>query len=1019
MKTKILLSILLLLSMLCNGYAQNQSLAANLWYPEQNPYLVPANPEVASFIKYGHYPVSYSTGIPEVSFPVYTINTRELTVPITLSYLGGGIKVTDQASWVGLGWHLNAGGAINCSIQGLPDKRDMDLPTASEIRANNDYQSLMGLVDSSKGGLHGVDKMRDRYDYSFCGISGTFYLMDMYEIIQVPKTENKIERISSPEGSTTEGFILTDSKGNLYYFTVYELSTARSFVFNSNASASAASFEPYRYKSAWYLTKIESFNKTDVIEFIYDSDITGYTDYSFSHGSTVVHNQYTSNNLEITYQKNLNEKITECVPVLREIRFDNGKLVFNSVEDRRDNRNYRLSSIALVSSSGDTLRTTRFEHSYFAGDRLMLRKVSYEGSDGEVYDDYTFEYYDETLTIPALDSSTSTGLFPGYYNVLFSQDQFGYYNGAQNKSLLGHLSPNDNNYTDYIADRSHNAAKAKAHSLRKVQFITGGYTEFIYDDTDYSHPRTPAIRIKEIKTVDNTSGRNSILRKLYEYYDLSPIVGFASDQNIYSDYTCNLHFVTGTQVPIANEVLVNQVRSYSSEPLIHGYHLNYCARYGKVIENVVGNSEAFAGPTADTLRTVYEFTKVYPDYENTTYYLKLYAQTAGDAIRQDCINNMVYSNIQADPALPEDPIPYDGNIPGYFIDADWNNPELAKISLYEYKNHEFILKKEVINTYEAFNKDTRIPIGLYCKGISYSVNRSGWLANQLYYTCPSINNFYFFDICVSSGCKKLVLTETKEYDGDKVKTMTEEYRYDNIEDLQVPHPFVTYYEKKTGLNEKEFISYKYPADEGLLPTSLRAQMLSKNCISPVLEERRTRMSGETSSSSVMRTEYQSNNYGHIKESATYVKHNLSDPSGEVNQWDYKTEILAYDEKGNPTYVRDYTGNTTVYLWGYNRTYPIAVISNSSYSLVSDNIQKDDTSESGYSQSSLDNLRGELPDSFVSTYTYKPLVGKLTETSADGTTTGYRYDSAGRLAEVYVIIGNVPQAIENYEYHFKE
>lgn len=85
------------------------------------PNYFPVSPNAASFAKQGLYPVDYSTGKLNISIPIYTIKTKELTVPISLSYNTSGIQLNETASWVGLGWNLNAGGAIVRNTKGRPD----------------------------------------------------------------------------------------------------------------------------------------------------------------------------------------------------------------------------------------------------------------------------------------------------------------------------------------------------------------------------------------------------------------------------------------------------------------------------------------------------------------------------------------------------------------------------------------------------------------------------------------------------------------------------------------------------------------------------------------------------------------------------------------------------------------------------------------------------------------------------------------------------------------------------------
>src|SRR5688572_22614956 len=71
------------------------------------------SPNAASVGKFGDTPVSYHTGVPEISVPIFTIQEGNLSVPISLNYHSNGVKVDDVASWVGLSWSLNAGGSIS------------------------------------------------------------------------------------------------------------------------------------------------------------------------------------------------------------------------------------------------------------------------------------------------------------------------------------------------------------------------------------------------------------------------------------------------------------------------------------------------------------------------------------------------------------------------------------------------------------------------------------------------------------------------------------------------------------------------------------------------------------------------------------------------------------------------------------------------------------------------------------------------------------------------------------------
>lgn len=77
------------------AYAQNVS--------SEMQSLLPPSPGTASLGKYLEIPVSNYTGIPQIQIPISLIKEGDISVPVTLSYHSGGIKVDEVASSSGLG----------------------------------------------------------------------------------------------------------------------------------------------------------------------------------------------------------------------------------------------------------------------------------------------------------------------------------------------------------------------------------------------------------------------------------------------------------------------------------------------------------------------------------------------------------------------------------------------------------------------------------------------------------------------------------------------------------------------------------------------------------------------------------------------------------------------------------------------------------------------------------------------------------------------------------------------------
>jgi len=70
------------------------------------------------------------------------------------------------------------------------------------------------------------------------------------------------------------------------------------------------------------------------------------------------------------------------------------------------------------------------------------------------------------------------------------------------------------------------------------------------------------------------------------------------------------------------------------------------------------------------------------------------------------------------------------------------------------------------------------------------------------------------------------------------------------------------------------------------------------------------------------------------------------------------------------------------------------------------------------------LRTQLPNAKVSTYTYKPMIGLLSETNPAGLSVYYTYNTSGKLTEKYRLNTDAAgiqtkEMIETYTYTYKK
>ncbi|MGE8556763.1 MAG: DUF5977 domain-containing protein [Chryseobacterium jejuense] len=160
---------------------------------------------------------------------------------------------------------------------------------------------------------------------------------------------------------------------------------------------------------------------------------------------------------------------------------------------------------------------------------------------------------------------------------------------------------------------------------------------------------------------------------------------------------------------------------------------------------------------------------------------------------------------------------------------------------------------------------------------------------------------------------------------------------------------------------------------------------------------------------------------------------------------YKTPIAnteddvtfdLYDNRLNPIQTTNKSGITTVTIWGYNQSLPIAVVTgigyeqlmevfglakNSTAYLSLDIVSKSEADKDAASESlflnALDIFRNNpaLSNYQITTYTYNPLIGVTSITPSSGIRENYIYDIANRLEKIVDSNGKI---LKEFQYNYK-
>lgn len=438
---------------------------------DQLKSILPPSPTASSLGKYADWPVNLYTGVPSINVPLYELKGRKTSVPIALNYHASGIKVSEIASWVGLGFSLDAGGVITRSVMGLPDDNGGYLTIRKGYNNPGDLTSgnipspiLNDSMYQFKSANGTVDSEPDYFAFNAMGKAYKFFFGGDGTVITQPASNVKITCNDVTSGQEIVWWKATLEDGTqLFFGGANERMT--------NAQYGSSENGVFTVITAWYLDKIVT-PEGEVITFTYKNE---NIEQALSYSQTD-YKDVGSNTSVLTPKNTLFRALTNT-KVLSKIETELDSAVFQtSLRQDLTNGNV-LNEIKIYSKfSGTCFKKFLFTYSYssaansttfYSGAvynlRLKLNKLQQAAGDNAIEKTWSFEY--NPMALPSRAS--------------FAQDHWGYYNGAANTNLLPFNLSFDPVNTVY-ANREPDSLKVTAEMLTKITYPTQGYSVFNY-----------------------------------------------------------------------------------------------------------------------------------------------------------------------------------------------------------------------------------------------------------------------------------------------------------------------------------------------------------------------------------------------------------------------------------------------------------------------------------------------------------------------------------------------------------
>ena len=1024
------------------------------------------SPNAASLGRYGDIPVSLYTGTPEISIPLYDIVVQDFVLPISLSYHAAGVQVDQRAGWTGVNWTLFAGGMITRKINDKPDdynnpRRYLEVPQEGRYyRSNRGFYFNYNILNNSNWNqpdfllsvahsyaLAYKDNSPDEFSFSFPGYNGKFYLdhnggwavqCDRPVKVEFDGQFTLLDTIFNKLGTGAEvddyspcfsGFTITTEDGTIYQFGKDPNAIDFSIDF----------FDQYNDEwvaTAWHLTKITLPN-TQNINFKYERIkdryinqmyIAAYLNLETSMSakkdllrpaacelwsintnvsdhiagkliSPAYLKEISTDLVTVSFSKSLSNELDYNRITAYDTKYTNAKYqwrLFPILKAGMYNADeyyypdclskltwYKLDKITIQNKNKTKLlKTIDFSYNNSPNDRLFLESIKeFEKNP------YTFSYY-QRESLPSYLANKS--------------DHWGYFNNTHNNLAY---------YYNYYQYKEPNPNTIKYGMLTKVNYPTGGYTEFEYEPHYYrtqldierwnpcvflqSNKVAGGVRIKQIKNSDTPQGPAQTIK---EYYYVSDYLNSRMNANISSG-------VLGGQAQygFSNRLYFTHYENKKYVQLFSIFNPLFL-----LLENPFDN----VGVDVVIQTSIFSSNSVLPACQNSnshigyTEVIEKYPDNSFTRYQFTNFDNG-YLDEPFETTIIESKTPYNRYTSKAF--------ERGKLLLQEEYNAEGSKVKSKTIEYEKDAVSDN-----YVRAIDAALYKAICPHSVLGYDEGTTYKIYTYLLRPS------IITDTIfENNNTIVSTMVNRYNNQKL----LSETSITNSDGKTHKTK-----YTYPSDvKEIINSPAIVGMVEKNILSDYVEK--VLFVGDNIVGGEVREFYKfgdDNNPIYKPKHIKLLHSNIPIPENQLyTNIGGKSVLLSehsafqlevsykYDNRGKIIESIP-TGNNipTTYIWGYN--FPIAKIVGATYEQVKDSLGEKNMSN----LTMIDNLRNNtvLPNIQVFTYTYEPLFNVLTSsTDPRGVTTYYYHDYLGRLVEVYYYENNdlsKQRKVEEYDYHYR-